>query len=109
MARKAAAPTETPPNKGTALVLEVLPALFGVFGIGWIYSGRTNTGIMLLIAGLVFIWGGYAAIFFGSTLLTALTLGLGAFSYCLICGVPLVQVTVAVVSTLALNSELSIA
>lgn len=106
MARKKAVPSSAPPNKGTALVLEVLPALLGIFGIGWIYGGRTNTGFMLLIGGLVFIWGGYAAIIIGSTVLTTLTLGLGVFSYCLICGIPLVQVTVAIVSTLALNSEL---
>lgn len=94
-------------DKGIALVLEILPAIFGVFGIGWIYSGRTNTGFILLISGLLLIWGGYAAIFIGSTALAALTLGVGALGYCLICFVPFVQFLAAVGSAIALNNELS--
>ena len=62
------------PNKGTALVLEILPAFFGIYGIGWLYAGKVATGLILLLTGLVVIWGSYAAIF----LLGALTLGPGA-------------------------------
>jgi hypothetical protein len=47
----------TPPEVGLspvkersiALVLEVLPGLFGLFGIGWIYSGNTTAGVLWLI------------------------------------------------------------
>ena len=100
-------PAKPTPSKGTALVLEVLPAIFGIFGIGWIYSGRTQTGIILLIAGFIFIWGGYIAIFLGSTVLTAITFGLGSVAYCLVCLVPFVQILGAAASTFALNNELS--
>lgn len=37
-----------------ALLLEILPGIFGIFGIGWIYSGNTTTGIVWLIS--VLIW-----------------------------------------------------
>jgi hypothetical protein len=94
-------------NKGTALVLEILPAIFGIFGIGWLYSGKTSTGLILLVSGFVFIWGGYAAIIIGSTVLTAVTLGLGVFGYCLACIVPFVQLIVGVGSTIMLNNDLS--
>jgi len=40
------------PNKGTALVLEILPAFFGIYGIGWLYAGRVATGLILLLTGL---------------------------------------------------------
>ena len=99
--------TKPAPSKGTALVLEVLPAILGIFGVGWIYSGRTQTGVILLISGFVFIWGGYIAIFLGSTAFSAITFGLGSIAYCLVCLVPFIQVIAAAASTLALNSELS--
>ncbi len=41
---------------GLALILEILPALVGVFGIGWIYSGNVTVGVVLLIAML--LWEG---------------------------------------------------
>ena len=105
------APQEQPPrslpNKGTALVLEILPAIFGLFGIGWIYSGRTTTGVLLLVSGLLLIWGGYGFVILGSTALAAVTFGSGSLSCCLVCVVPLLQVIAAVTSTLMLNNELS--
>ena len=99
-------PSKSPPNKGTALVLELLPALFGIFGIGWIYSGRMSTGITLLILGVVIIWGGYAAIILGATVLSAITFGLGAFAYCFACAIPLIQVGAAAASAISLNSAM---
>src|SRR4030042_2895480 len=97
-------PSRSVPNKGTALVLEVLPAIFGLFGIGWIYAGRTTTGVILLVSGVLLVWGGYAFIILGSTALTAITFGLGSLSYCLVCGVPFIQLLAAAASTLLLNS-----
>jgi hypothetical protein len=34
------------------MVLEILPGLFGIFGIGWIYSENTGLGTILLIGGI---------------------------------------------------------
>ncbi len=87
------------PNKGTALVLEILPAFFGIYGIGWLYAGRVATGLILLLTGLVVIWGGYIAIF----LLSVPTLGLGCVC---ICAVILLQIFIAVLSVLSLNNAL---
>jgi len=44
-----------PKDRNTALVLEILPGLFGILGIGWIYSGKTSTGIAWLIGYLVWV------------------------------------------------------
>lgn len=40
-------------NRGTAIFLEILPGLFGLFGFGWIYGGKTGRGIALLVCGVV--------------------------------------------------------
>ncbi len=42
-----------PKSRSTALVLEILPALFGFLGFGWIYAGETQKGVMWLIGYLV--------------------------------------------------------
>jgi TM2 domain-containing membrane protein YozV len=42
-------------DRNVALVLELLPGLLGVLGIGWIYSGKTSTGIAWLIGYLVWV------------------------------------------------------
>ncbi len=56
-----AAPAAAPPYYGaptkarsTALVLEILPGLFGLLGFGWIYAGETGKGVTWLIG--FFIW-----------------------------------------------------
>src|SRR3990170_8012407 len=94
------------PNKGTALVLEILPAIFGIFGIGWIYSGRVSTGLTLLILGVVVVWGGYAAIILGATVLSAITFGLGIVAYCCACAVPIIQVAAAAASAMSLSNAI---
>lgn len=65
-----------PKDRSIALILEILPALFGLFGFGWIYSGRTSTGIAWLIG--VLIWDVIAIV------ISALTAGFGC-----ICTVPI--------------------
>jgi hypothetical protein len=45
-------------DKSVAIILEILPAFFGILGIGWIYGGNTNGGIGWLIGFLV--WNGIA-------------------------------------------------
>ncbi len=45
-------------DRSIALVLEILPAFFGIFGIGWIYAGNVVVGILLLIG--VLCWDVFA-------------------------------------------------
>jgi hypothetical protein len=42
-------------DRNIALVLEILPGLFGILGIGWIYSGKVGTGIAWLIGYLIWV------------------------------------------------------
>lgn len=42
-------------DRGLALVIEILPALFGFLGFGWIYAGNVSNGVAWLIGG--FVWG----------------------------------------------------
>lgn len=37
----------------TAFLIELIGGVFGLFGLGYIYAGLTNTGIFRLIAGIV--------------------------------------------------------
>jgi TM2 domain-containing membrane protein YozV len=55
-------------DKSLTMILEVLPALFGIMGIGWIYAGNTSAGIGWLIGFLV--WNGIALV------LDVITLGI---------------------------------
>lgn len=73
----------------TAVILEIVAAFFGFFGIGWLYVGRTRTGIGLLL--------GYWALIAASLLLTA---GLS-----FLCVIP-VNFFAAIVSGLVLRSKL---
>jgi TM2 domain-containing membrane protein YozV len=38
-----------PKDRSIALILEILPGLFGFLGFGWLYSGNTGTGIAWLV------------------------------------------------------------
>ena len=42
----------------TALVLEAVCSVFGLYGIGWLFRGRVGMGIALLALG--FVWAGFA-------------------------------------------------
>ena len=57
-------PAYAPPRPAgdvtTALVLEAVCAVFGIYGIGWMYRGRVGTGILLLVLG--FAWAAFMAI-----------------------------------------------
>jgi TM2 domain-containing membrane protein YozV len=37
----------------TPVVIEAIAALFGLFGLGWLYAGRNPTGILLLVGGIL--------------------------------------------------------
>ena len=42
-------------DRSLALILEILPGLFGFLGFGWIYADNTQTGILILIGNLILI------------------------------------------------------
>lgn len=79
-----------PKDRSIALILEILPGLFGLLGFGWIYSDNVNTGIMWLIG--VLVWD-IAAVF-----ISVLTAGFGC-----ICTVPINLMLVAI-SASSLNA-----
>ncbi len=68
---------------GLALILEILPALVGFFGIGWIYSGNVTVGVVLLIAML--LWEGLGLV------VALFTVGIGC-----LCLIPINLVVIAV-------------
>ncbi len=68
---------------GLALILEILPALVGFFGIGWIYSGNVTVGVILLIGML--LWEGLGLV------VAIATVGIGC-----LCLIPINLVVIAV-------------
>jgi len=40
-------------ERSLALILEIVGGLFGLPGIGWIYAGQTNAGIILLVVMII--------------------------------------------------------
>ena len=40
-------------SKSSALVLEILPGIVGILGIGWIYAGETQKGILILVGNII--------------------------------------------------------
>lgn len=77
-------------ERGIALILEILPGLFGFLGIGWIYAGNLTVGLIALIGFLVFV-----AI---EVVIAIVTLGFGAC-----CLLPL-NIIIVAVSALLLNN-----
>jgi hypothetical protein len=76
--------------RSTALVLEILLGFFGLFGIGWIYSGNTVVGILWLVG--VMLWDCMAA-----------TLAVATSGLACICVVPLGW-TLLAISAVSLNA-----
>jgi hypothetical protein len=58
----------SPKDRLLAIVLEVLPGLFGLLGIGWLYAGSTTAGVILLL--------GFLAWNFFAIILDVFTLGI---------------------------------
>ncbi len=79
-----------PKDRGTALILEILPGLFGFLGFGWIYSGNTSAGIMWLVGYL--IWS-YTIV---------IPTGVLTYGLCLFCTAP-ISITLLVISVYSLN------
>jgi hypothetical protein len=77
-------------DKSIALILEILPGLFGILGIGWIYAGNTTAGLGWLIGFL--IWDVIAVT------IAIFTLGIG-----ILCTFP-INILCIVLSVVSLNS-----
>ncbi len=78
-----------PKDRSTALILEILPGLFGLLGFGWLYAGHTNRGLAWLIG--VLVWDVVAVV------LALVTVGFG-----LLCTVP-VNLALIAISASRLN------
>jgi len=83
-------PAQSVKNFSTAMALEIILGLLGILGSGWIYSGNTTTGIILLVCYL--IWDCLAIAFV-----------LGSSGAGLICTLPL-GILAVIVSSLFLNT-----
>jgi hypothetical protein len=81
-------------NSNTALVVEIIASLFGIYGIGWLMAGETTTGVLLLVGSLVLYW----PIFIIGTIIT---LGFG-----LLCLGPL-AIAAIIVNAILLNKTLN--
>ena len=91
-AMPAAAPAPGPAkDRSLALLLEILPACFGIFGLGWLYSGSTSPGLAWLIGMLV--WEGIA-----------LAISLFTFGLFCLCFLPINLALVATSAYLLYNS-----
>ncbi|HLZ59335.1 MAG TPA: hypothetical protein VKR06_20520 [Ktedonosporobacter sp.] len=44
------------PKNDSALTIEILFSLVGIFGIGWLMTGETTAGVLLLIASILIYW-----------------------------------------------------
>jgi hypothetical protein len=77
----------------SALVVEILLSLFGIFGIGWIIGGEITLGIILVVCSFFIYW---PLMILG----TALTEGLG-----LICLGPL-AIAAIILNAVLLNTVL---
>jgi len=77
-------------DRSIALILEILPGIFGFLGFGWIYSGNTTTGLLWLIFFLLWV--------VVSFILVLITGGLAA-----ICTLP-IHITCVALSSISLNN-----
>ena len=79
-------------NSTLAIILEVVIGLFGLFGIGWLVAGYKDTGVKILVGGL--IWWLVAIV------ISIFTLGIG-----LLCIWP-VDIIIMIVSVVNLSNRL---
>lgn len=85
-----AAPLQPTKDRSIALILEILPGLFGFLGIGWLYAGNTTAGILWLV--------GYLLWTFFALVASILSLGIG-----LLCWFP-ISIACIVISAVTLNN-----
>ena len=58
-----AAATRPPRSAGAAVALELVLGLFGIFGVGNIYAGRTGLGVALMVSFWALFWLNFLLIF----------------------------------------------
>jgi TM2 domain-containing membrane protein YozV len=87
--------SEKDPN--TALLIEIVGGVFGLLGIGYIYAGRTNEGILRLALWLIYV----AVAWVGITLLSAIIIGVVCIPVQLI-----LQIGVPIWSGITLKNEM---
>lgn len=87
-------------KSGTAMLIEIVGALFCLLGLGWIYSGKAVIGAILLIVYLIIVAVEAFLIF---PLITLFTLGFGAVVYVII---PIQNIIFGVISGLILKRNL---
>ncbi len=79
-------------DKSVALILEILPGLFGFLGFGWIYSNQISKGVIILIS--MFVW---------IVIATVITILTGGIFAC--CALP-VNVAAIAISAFMLNNHM---
>ncbi|HSH03597.1 MAG TPA: hypothetical protein VLL52_13840 [Anaerolineae bacterium] len=89
-----------------AIILEIVGGLVGLFGLGWIYAGDRDTGLVFLLGGLLVLWGGGTVMGVGLFALSVVTLGIGSFLYLCYCFVPLIVIGFIAYSAMNLNNRL---
>jgi len=77
-------------DRSVALILEILPGMFGFLGFGWIYAGNLGVGLAWLVGML--IWTGIAAV------IAIFSVGIS-----LLCTLP-VSIAMIVISAVTLNN-----
>jgi TM2 domain-containing membrane protein YozV len=80
-------------SSDSALIVEILLSLFGIFGVGWLMAGETTTGVILLICSFALYW---PTIILG----TIFTLGFG-----LLCLGPM-MIAAIIINAMLLNNVL---
>lgn len=85
-------------DPNTALILELLPGLFGFLGIGYMYVGRTNDGLIRLIVWIIAVWGAWIV----AWLMSIIIIG-----FCFMPLILIAQVGVPIWSALSLKNSLA--
>ena len=92
----------SPKDPNTAMIIEILAGYFGFLGIGYLYVGRTTSGLLRLFGWWVLIIGGI----FGSVIISALGDGGSLLAViALLCLIPIV-LAAPVVSGLMLKRSM---
>ena len=79
-----------PKDRSVAIILEILPGLFGFLGFGWMYAGNIAAGAIWLICFLLWT--------FVAVVIDVLTAGFG------VCLTLPVSIVLIIISTVSLNS-----
>lgn len=74
----------------TAFLIELVGGIFGLLGVGYIYSGLTNAGLVRLIGNWVFLTAGGAILGTCAAVIGALTFGLGLCLFLPFLAIPIV-------------------